>query len=397
MNHLRWLALAAAALALGACSNPQDANLQSDTIVVTAGHVAHDDATALRTLGVLHATTLAGSTTAPLAVNGAACSTFDPVTVTIGYHIAGDLASAASFDVHTSWAYDGTGFVGSAPVTVEVPAGGSPIPSVDIRVSSSTAAGGSGSAVLRVVPFNVVTDTSVQTSRQLQTQGAHSDAVVNVTFANCSAINTPPALTVPADVTVIATGIDGASVGYVVTAQDAQDGDLTASVACTAADDSGVDRSGGLFPIGVRTVDCTVTDRGGLTTSASFVVDVTLDVDPNCGFLAPLRPSAPYSAHALNSTVPHKVCPPAYRDGTPAADLASGLHFVLQRRPLGDTLADPVTVAIDAAGSTAWRWDAAAGHYVYNLKTSRTWSRGDYETAVSYNGVVLAHTFFVLR
>jgi hypothetical protein len=390
MNHLRWLAIAAVTLALGACSNLQDTNLQSDTIIVTAGHMAHDDQTGVRPLGVLHATTLAGSTTAPLTLNGAACGTIDPVAVTIGYRVAGDLASAASFDVHTTWAYDGTGFVGSAPVTVHVPAGGSPIPSVDIRVSSSAPAGGSPSATLRVAPFNVVTDTTVEPSRRLQTQGSHSDAVVDVTFADCSAANTPPALTVPADITVVATGIDGASVDFLVTAQDAQDGDLTASVTCTAG-------GGDLFPIGVRTVACSVTDSGGLTTSASFVVAVTLDVDPNCGFLAPLRPSAPFSAHALNSAVPHKVCPPAYRDGTPAADLASGLHFTLQRRPLGDHLADPETVAIDAAGSTAWRWDAAAGHYVYNLKTARTWSRGDYETAVSYNGVVLAHTFFVLR
>ena len=135
-------------------------------------------------------------------------------------------------------------------------------------------------------------------------------------------------------------------------------------------------RSGDVFPIGGSRVDCSVTDSGGLTTSASFTVAVTLAVDPNCGFLAPLRPVAPYSAHALNSTVPHKVCAPAYRDGTPAADLASGLHFVLLRHPHGSA-ADAETVTIEAAGSTAWRWDDAAGHYIFNLKTSRSWSRGD--------------------
>lgn len=368
-----------------------------DTIVVTAGHMAHEDASAVRTLGVLHATALAGSTTTPLSVNGAACSASEPVNVTAGYHIAGDLASAASFDVHTSWVFDGVGFVGSAPVTVHVPAGGIPIPSVDISVSSSAAAGGSASATLRVEPFNIETDTSVTPSKQLQTNGAHSDAVVKVTFADCSAVNTPPALTVPSDITVIATDISGSFVHLDVTAQDAEDGILTASVTCmSATDDTGVDSAGDLFPIGVRTVVCSVTDSGGLTTSASFDVDVTLAVDANCGFLAPLRPSAPYSAHTLNSTIPHKVCPPAYRDGTPAADLASGLHFVLLRHPYA-TSADAETVTIEAAGSTVWRWDDEDGHYIYNLKTSRNWARGDYETAVSYNGIVLAHTFFVLR
>jgi len=237
----------------------------------------------------------------------------------------------------------------------------------------------------------------VVSARQLQYQGSHSDAVVDVTFADCSVANTPPALTVPGDITVIATDINGASVDFTVTAQDAEDGDLTASVICMSAqDDTAVGSAGGLFPIGVRTVVCSVTDSGGLTTSASFDVDVTLAVDANCGFLAPLRPAAPYSAHALNSAIPHKVCPPAYRDGTPAADLASGLHFVLLRHPHGYS-ADAETVTIEAAGSTVWRWDDKDGHYIFNLKTTRSWSRGDYETAVSYNGIVLAHTFFVLR
>ena len=59
-----------------------------------------------------------------------------------------------------------------------------------------------------------------------------------------SVINTAPSLALPNDFSVEATSSAGAEVTYAVTASDAQDGDLTASVVCTPA-------SGTTFALGL--------------------------------------------------------------------------------------------------------------------------------------------------
>jgi HYR domain len=76
---------------------------------------------------------------------------------------------------------------------------------------------------------------------------------------------TPPAITVPANVTVDATGPKGALVAYSASAKD--DNDQSPSLTCTPA-------SGIVFPIGDTTVACKATDAAGNTTSARFVVHV---------------------------------------------------------------------------------------------------------------------------
>jgi hypothetical protein len=78
--------------------------------------------------------------------------------------------------------------------------------------------------------------------------------------------NTPPHLSLPADMTVEAIGPAGASASYTATATDAED--LTAPTpTCAPA-------SGSTFALGTTTVSCTVTDGGGLSDSGSFHVTV---------------------------------------------------------------------------------------------------------------------------
>lgn len=86
------------------------------------------------------------------------------------------------------------------------------------------------------------------------------------------ASNTAPSLTLPADITVEATGGSGAAVSYTASASDAQDGSLAPT--CSPA-------SGATFPLGITQVDCSVTDSGGMTTQGMFnvaVVDTTAPV-----------------------------------------------------------------------------------------------------------------------
>ncbi len=76
---------------------------------------------------------------------------------------------------------------------------------------------------------------------------------------------TPPTLTVPAPITVDATGPSGAVVMFSVTATD--NFDPSPSVVCTPS-------SGSTFPIGQTTVVCTATDDYGNSASAQFTITV---------------------------------------------------------------------------------------------------------------------------
>src|SRR5262249_26695949 len=83
-----------------------------------------------------------------------------------------------------------------------------------------------------------------------------------------------PTLPVPANITVEATGPAGATVTFVATATDAQDGDLVPS--CTPA-------SGATFPLGTTTVSCSATNSLGFTAQASFTVTVVDTTAPIFG------------------------------------------------------------------------------------------------------------------
>jgi hypothetical protein len=96
--------------------------------------------------------------------------------------------------------------------------------------------------------------------------------------------STPPIITVPEDIVVEATSIEGALVTYTVTAQDDVDGTATLEKDGTTItqDNVGGDitiscspSSGSTFPVGDTEVQCSATDAAGNTgTPASFMVTV---------------------------------------------------------------------------------------------------------------------------
>ena len=147
------------------------------------------------------------------------------------------------------------------------------------------------------------------------------------------------------------------------------------------------------------TISCTAKDAiNNESDPSNFDVFVGLNVNAS-GFLPPLRMSAPFSVHKRGSTIPHKFLPPTYADGTPALDLAGGLRLVLKNLD-GTVGADDIEVNDYSAGSTVWRYDADAGQYIFNAKTSTSsppWFVGTWQTTVSYAGIPLATTKFDLR
>jgi len=253
---------------LVACNSQPALEAGPTELVITEGIPA--PAPALRAPGVRPLSDLAasanlgGSVTTPVSLNGQNCTTFPDETVTITYTITGRQANPASFQVNTVWTYNGTAWAGSAPVTVHVPARAatdSPTTRAVTVTLRNTSGGGTGTSSFTIVPFNV----STSAPAALNTSGGN--VTIHVAFSACAAPNTPPSLTLPADITAEATSSAGAVVNYVVTATDQQDGDLSSEVKCTPA-------SGSTFPLGQTTVNCSVADSSGLSASGSFKVNV---------------------------------------------------------------------------------------------------------------------------
>jgi hypothetical protein len=242
-------------------------------IVVTEGVPAPKATGAMvRPLGNLEAAVVGvvGSRTTNLTVDG--CANGAPSAVTVSYTIKTPPSQGypARFDIYTTWTYEGGTWVGSNPTTVTFQNSGDQPKTVTLTVRNGSAPA-SGTSSFEVNPFNPYPSSG---SEKLNITG-NSKVTVNVTFTDCPAppANTPPTLTVPHYVLAEATGPDGAHVNFVVTARDAEDGDLTGSVVCTPS-------SGSLFPIGETPVTCTVTDSGGLSATASFPVYVEDSTPP---------------------------------------------------------------------------------------------------------------------
>ena len=85
--------------------------------------------------------------------------------------------------------------------------------------------------------------------------------------------NTPPTIHLPSDLSAEATSPAGAAVSWAATATDAEDA-TAPTPTCTPA-------SGSTFPLGITTVNCTVTDGGGLSDSGSFLVSVADTTAPS--------------------------------------------------------------------------------------------------------------------
>ena len=478
-KHLAYLAAAALAATATACSSDGPAGIDDQAsmeLVITEGTAAPRFTPRARPAfsSAAAGSNLGGSVSTPISLKPNTCEPAGQQVI-VTYTVTGRQDNLASFKVNTLWKFNGSSWVGSVPATVNVttrPTGpGSDLYPVTITLVNESATN-SGPSSMLITPFDLATSAPAA----LGMSGAN--VTIHVAFAECPVTNTPPSLMLPNDFSVEATSSAGATVTYAVTASDAQDGDLTSSVVCTPA-------SGTTFALGTTTVNCSVTDAGGLEATGSFEVTVmdttpakfitfptepvklvaanidgavldiatlgitvedvggvsepstfacdyvagtvlaigsTTEVDCTAtdaignesdvstfevfvglnvggtGFLPPLRMAEPFSAHKRGSTIPHKFLPPTYADGTPATNLADGLRLLVKRVD-GMPDADGIEANDFSAGSTAWRFDATAGHYIFNLKTgtSSPWDVGTWNTTVSFAGIPLAATQFDLR
>jgi hypothetical protein len=136
---------------------------------------------------------------------------------------------------------------------------------------------------------------------------------VTATYSCASVDTTPPAVTVPADITAEATGPSGAVVSFTATANDIVDGSV--AVSCVPA-------SGSTFAIATTTVNCSATDVAGNIGTGSFDVTVE-DTTPPVGSIT-INSGATYTystSVTLNLVATDAVGVTRYRvaDGTDAS------------------------------------------------------------------------------
>jgi hypothetical protein len=192
-----------------------------------------------------------------------------PVTVTCTPH------SGATFDLGTTTvncvAYDSQGNAGFGSFNVTVSNG--PVLTLPAPITAE-ATSSAGAAVSYTV-------TATDNATVACTPASGSTFALGTTTVNCTATastgtttgsfmvtvrdTTPPALSLPANITAEATGPSGRAVSYTATANDLVDG--SRPVTCDHA-------SGSTFPLGTTTVQCTATDTHNNTAHGSFTVTV---------------------------------------------------------------------------------------------------------------------------
>jgi alpha-tubulin suppressor-like RCC1 family protein len=179
---------------------------------------------------------------------------------------------------------------------------------------------------------------------------------------------TPPALTVPSNLTTTATGSTGAAVPYSApTAIDSAGASLTP--VCTRA-------SGTTFPVGTTPVTCTATDVLRRTSSASFTVAV---VYAFAGFFQPLNDpisaTNPMSSFKAGSTIAVKFAL-RYANGTPIVDSAAAAIATACGATISlvktSATAGPVDEAVTSAtpnSGNCFRYDSTTHQFAFNLGT----------------------------
>ena len=150
--------------------------------------------------------------------------------------------------------------------------------------------------------------------------------------------NTPPTLVVPADMTVEGNAVGGWTAAFSATASDIEDApDPTPTCSVTP---------GAILPLGMTTIDCTVTDTGGMSDTGSFTVTV---VDTTAPTLTEPADQAVATGDPSGTTLAYKV--PAATDIVDANPTVACGPAAGSAIPLGTT---SVTCTVsDASGNSA--------------------------------------------
>jgi hypothetical protein len=281
-------------------------------------------------------------------------------------------ASGSTFALGTTTvqcsATDAAGNTGNTSFTVTVVDTTKPTLTLPANITKE-ATGPGGAAVSFTVTASDLVDGSVAPSC---IPASGSTFALGETTVNCSATDaagntangsftvtvqdtTKPTLTLPANISTLATGNSGAAVTFLATATDLVDGSVT--VNCTPA-------SGSTFALGTTTVNCSATDAHGNAATGSFTVTVTVTIK---GFFQPVDMGGIYNNAKSGSTVPLKF-EVFGANGVELTDVAVIDTFkVMSASAPAGTVGDDIELY--STGNTSLRYDATGGQFIQNWKT----------------------------
>ena len=263
-----------------------------------------------------------------------------PLGVTTVSCSATDAAGNSASDSFTITVQDTTAPVVHVPASFSVEASGPSGATTTFTVSASDAVDPSVSASCSpasgaTFPLGPTTVTCTATDGS----GNTGSASFTVTVVD----TTPPALTLPADVEVEATGPGGAAVSFTATASDIVDGSV--AVGCSPA-------SGPTYPLGSTTVDCAATDAAGNSATGSFLVKVVDTTAPSLTVPGNITAEATGPSGAA---VSYSATASDLVDGavTPVCTPASGSTFALGTTGVSCTASDAAGNSVTAGFTVA--------------------------------------------
>jgi HYR domain-containing protein len=190
---------------------------------------------------------------------------------------------------------------------------------------------------------------------------------------------TPPALTLPSNLTVTALNASGAVVNFVTSANDLVDGSI--AVICSPV-------SGSLFPIGMSSVSCSATDAHGNNASGIFTVSVQYVTEgnkcrgiPGHQILQPINTDGS-SVFKAGSTVPAKfrVCG---SDG-----VSIGTDGVVSNFRLVQIISNGIASNVDEAVLSATPDDAFRSgnqQWIFDINTKNLFAGNTYIYLITLN------------
>jgi hypothetical protein len=206
-----------------------------------------------------------------------------------------------------------------------------------------------------------------------------ADSTTTVTGHYALPDTTPPVLTLPDNMTVLASDASGAVVSFTASANDLVDGPVP--VDCSPA-------SGSQFPIGTTTVDCSATDSHNNTANGSFTITVQLaTTDGQCKgvpghqILPPIK-SDGSSVFKQGRTVPAKfrVCD---TDGKPITTEGLVTDFKLIQIISQGSVSDVNQDVLSANSHDEFR--AGARQWIFNISTKNLTAGNTYVYLITLN------------
>jgi hypothetical protein len=236
----------------------------------------------------------------------------------------------------------------------------------DDAVSSQSCSPASGATF----PLGTTTVTCTAADTHENTGTAQFDVTVVDT--------TPPALTLPGNLTVTAEDASGALVNFTASANDLVDGSV--AVTCQPA-------SGSFFPLGITVVNCSATDSHGNTASTSFTVSVQYATGINCGGVAGHQILPPINTDGSSVFKQGRVVPVKFRVCTANGDVIASPGVVTGFRLVQIISAGSVSNVDQSVVSATSDSDFRIGHqqWMFNLSTKDLAAGNTYVYLITLN------------